>query len=87
MLQVWRPEAYAFEMMSDVLHTTPHVWVAELTPYSAPAGHDSVYFAAAFVSADMRQFNVVCIARMRPTPPPSTMKMQSSARTRTLALQ
>jgi hypothetical protein len=63
---VWRPQAFAFQMMSTVLHDTPHVWVAGLFPSrDPPQSPDHKYFTAAFSSADLKRFNIVHVSRMQ----------------------
>ena len=70
----WRPQAYGFQMMSDVLHDTPHAWRVHLPPVVQPpptstgaeraAVADDKHAAAGFASADRARVNIVYVARM-----------------------
>ena len=65
---VWRPQAYAFQMMSDVLRETPHVWTAGLAVERLPDSPDDTYRAAGFASPDKRTVNLVYVARTKDSP-------------------
>lgn len=74
----WRPQAFAFQMMSDVLRETPHAWRVPMLPLSHPttpvdqhvhvggdgdAGPDHEQFAAGFASVDRERVNIVYVSR------------------------
>jgi hypothetical protein len=62
----WRPQAYAFEMMSKILRETPHVFSGDVTPAVSPDKFpDRPYLGAGFLNVNRTRINVVYVARMK----------------------
>lgn len=71
----WRPQAHAFEMMSEILRAAPFVIGrsdARVRPWQiAPGQTDDKYFSAAWSSSDGRRVSVVFVARMQTSDAPA----------------
>jgi len=63
----WRPQAYAFEMMSAVLRETPHVFRGDITPtvVSPLKFPDHPYLSTGFINMNRTKINVMYVARMK----------------------
>ena len=59
----WRPQAFAFEMMSSVLRETPYVFSGAVYP-ETPSLVDQKYLGVGFVNTNRTKINVVYVARM-----------------------
>ena len=77
----WRPQAFAFQMMAEVLRAAPYVaqgttvrpWQASPTEPLEPRMNqsDNKYFAAGFTNGNRSRVSVVFVARMQPSDDPA----------------
>ena len=66
----WRPQAYAFKMLSQVLHDTPFTWGLLNVSYGGEKKNkkfinDSSYIAAGFTNINKSHVNIIYIANDR----------------------
>ena len=81
----WRPQAFAFQMMAEVLRAAPYVaqgttvrpWEVSPTEPLEPAMNqsDNKYFAAGFTNANRSRVSVVFVARMQPSDDPTAVPL------------
>jgi hypothetical protein len=79
----WRPQAFAFQMMAEVLRAAPYVaqdttvrpWESSPTEPHEPRMNqsDSKYFAAGFTNGNRSTVSVVFVARMQPSDDPTAV--------------
>ena len=67
---IWRPQAYAFKMLSQVLHDTPFTWGLLNVSYGGEKKNekvinDSSYIAAGFTNINKSHVNIIYIANDR----------------------
>ncbi len=64
---IWRPQAYAFKMLSRVLHTTPFAWglLNVSVSNNTKIVNDSSYLAAGFTNVDKSHINIIYVANNR----------------------
>ena len=61
---IWRPQAYAFQMMSDVLHDTPYSFATQLLPMFDEY-NDLPYFSTGFINLNRSKINIIYSSRMQ----------------------